>query len=169
MARNTFGPTRKIIERRKKVMRLRFVKRWPIEQIATALQVSESTIVRDIKAIIEHNNIEARNELKEPVERTLWEARINYYERQMLRWQEYANTDNPIVRNRILRDIQNDEEQYLKLLQSLGVVERKPDETLVTNESWEDRVKRLRREREEALRAASAAASDDDADDEEEE
>lgn len=161
MGKHQLGPNRKIIDRRKKVMRLRFVKRWPIDQIAQVLDVSTRTIERDIKAIVEHNNIVARDELSQPVERTLWEATENYYERQMLRWQEFANAKDPGIKNRILRDIQADDEQHYKLLQSLGVVERVPDQAVVTTESWEERVRRLRSEREAVAEAAGQNAGED--------
>lgn len=162
MGKYQLGPNKKIIERRKKVMRLRFVKRWPIDQIAQVLGVSVKTIERDIKAIVEHNNLVARDDLKQPVERTLWEATLNYHERQMLRWQEFANAKDPGVKNRILRDIQADEEQHYKLLQSLGVVERVPEQAVVTTESWEDRIRRLRAERAAAAEAAGQGADDED-------
>ena len=162
MAKHQLGPNRKIVDRRKKVMRLRFVKRWPIDQIAQVLDVSPRTVDRDIKAIVEHNNIAARDELSQPVERTLWEATENYHERQMLRWQEFSNAKDPGVKNRILRDIQADDEQHYKLLQSLGVVERVPDQAVLTTESWEERVRRLRSEREAVAEAAGQNAGEDD-------
>lgn len=161
MGKYQLGSNKQIIDRRKKVMRLRFVKRWPIDQIAQVLSVSTRTIERDIKAIVEHNNLVARDELKQPVERTLWEATANYHERQMLRWQEFANAKSPGVRNRILRDIQADDEQHYKLLQSLGVVEKVPDQSVVTTETWEERIRRLRSEREAIARAAGHDAGED--------
>lgn len=111
---------------------------------------------------MEHNNLVARDDLKQPVERTLWEATLNYHERQMLRWQEFANAKDPGVKNRILRDIQADEEQHYKLLQSLGVVERVPEQAVVTTESWEDRIRRLQAERAAAAEAAGQGADDED-------
>ncbi len=135
------GSTPEIIERRKKVMRLRFIKRWPVEQIANVFGVTERTIYNDIQAITEYGNTEmARDELKQPIERTLWEASINYQERQMLRWQEYANAKHPLIKAKIINDIQNEEAQYYKLLQSLGVVEKVPEQTVVTN-VWSDLVR----------------------------
>lgn len=121
------GATKKTVERRKKVMRLRFVKRWPVEQIAQVMEVSTRTIERDLQAIREYNNSRAMDELKQPAEQIIWETTLNYHERQMLRWQEFSNCKDTGVRNRILRDIQQDEESYYKFLQSLGILERVPE------------------------------------------
>jgi UV DNA damage repair endonuclease len=61
------------------------------------------------------------------VERTLWEITMNYHERQMLRWQEYANAKEARVKASIINDVSADEERHYKLLQSMGVVSRAPE------------------------------------------
>ncbi|MDI3548144.1 MAG: hypothetical protein PWR10_1796 [Halanaerobiales bacterium] len=148
MGRYRLGPNRKIIERRKKVMRLRFVKRWPIDQIAQVLDVSKRTIERDIQAIAEYGQAKGQDIMKQPLEKTVWEIVENHHERQMLRWQEYANAKDPRVKASILNDIGAEEEKHYKLLQSLGVVYKAPEQAVVTTETWEDRIRRLRAERE---------------------
>jgi len=135
------GPNPQVIERREKVLRLRFIKWWPIAQIAQVLGVSDTTIGNDIKFIKEHGIATVRrDDLSQSIERTLWEASVNFRERQMLRWQEYANAKHPLVKTKIINDIQAEEAQYYKLLQSLGVVEKIPDQTVVTN-VWSDLVR----------------------------
>ncbi len=141
------------------------MKHWPKEQIASVLGVSERTIERDIQAVEEYGRQYGAEVLREPLEKTIWKIDENYRERQMLRWQEYANAKDPAVKNRILRDIQAEDQQYYETMQSLGVVYKAPDQAVVTTESWEDRIKRLRAEREAAAENIKDGNDDDTVDD----
>lgn len=133
------GPNKKIVDRRRKVMRLRFVKRWPIDQIAEVLQVSPRTIERDIQAIVECGCKIGADAMQEPLEQTVWEIMENYHERQMLRWQEFANAKDPKVKANILNDIGSEEERHYKLLQSMGVVLKAPEKLDVREvQTWAD-------------------------------
>ncbi len=151
MKRWPFGKKREIIERRKKVLRLRFIKQWPTDQIASVLRVSVSTIERDIKAIEEYGQQYGANLMQETHQKIIWQITENYQERQMLRWQEFANAKDPATKNRILRDIQAEEKQYIETMQSLGAMYKAPEETVVTQETWEEKIKRLRAERKKLL------------------
>jgi predicted DNA-binding transcriptional regulator YafY len=120
-------------------MRLRFVKRWPIGQIAEMLQVSIKTIERDIQAIVECGYKIGADAMQEPLEQTVWEIMENYQERQMLRWQEFANAKDSKVKANILNDVGAEEERHYKLLQSMGVVLKTPEKLDVREvQTWAD-------------------------------
>ncbi len=137
--RYKLGPNKKINDRRKKVLRLRFVKRWPVDQIAQVLDVSKRTVERDIEAIAEYGREIGTDVMKEPIEKTVWEIMENYHERQMLRWQEFANTKDTKIRAGILNDISNEDERHYKLLQSMGIVKKAPERLDVREvQSWAD-------------------------------
>jgi hypothetical protein len=120
-------------------MRLRFVKRWPLEQIAEVLQVSLRTIERDIQVIVECGCAIGTDVMQEPLEQTVWEIMENYHERQMLRWQEFANAKDPKVKTGILNDVGTEEERHYKLLQSMGVILKAPEKLDVREvQTWAD-------------------------------
>ncbi|WP_422444348.1 hypothetical protein [Thermoanaerobacterium sp. DL9XJH110] len=137
------------------------MKHWPVDQIANVLGVSISTIERDIQAVEEYGQQYGADLMREPLEKTIWKITENYQERQMLRWQEFANAKSPVDKARILRDIQAEDQQYYETMQSLGAVYKAPEQAVVTTESWEDRIKRLRAEREAMLEAQGAPDGDD--------
>jgi transposase len=163
----TLGPNKDIIDRRTQVARLRFVRRWPIEQIAKALNVSDATVERDLKAIMEYGAHVGTDIMKESTEKIVWEITSNFHERQMERWQQYTTQTNAGLKRRLLNDVRDDEEQYYKLMQSLGAVYQKPEELEHAHENFEDKMKRLRAEREAAERGITPA-KDPDAEEEEE-
>jgi len=152
-------------DRRVKVARLRWVQKWTITQIAQALDTPERTIYRDLAKIREINAKarEKRGTLKQDTNTVLAQLEMTHAERQRERWQEYHNNkNNPALRRRLLNDIAEEEERFVKLLQSMGVVEKAPDEVNVnqTTETWKERIARLKAEREAFMRGVDGAAQE---------
>lgn len=164
--RYLLGPSQKVVERRKKVMRLRFVKRWPLEQIAKALGVSITTVRRDERVICQYGKVQGQDVMKKALEELVWELEMNFQERMMERHIEYSNANaskNQALRRKILNDMAEDTERHLKMLQSIGAAPLRPAEHHITSETFEERIKRLRAERE-AQREQFIGDDDDDSD-----
>lgn len=121
------GKTPKVIKRRKKVLRMRYVRYWPIEQIAGALKVGVRTVERDLQAIEEYGQHIGADVMKESAEKTVWRILENYRERQMLRWQEITTAESQRIKAGLINDVASDEERHFKLLQSIGVVPKAAD------------------------------------------
>ncbi|OPY64094.1 MAG: Sigma-70, region 4 [Pelotomaculum sp. PtaU1.Bin065] len=150
-----------VSERRMKVMRLRYVKKWPVEEIARALGVSPKTISRDEQFIQEYGKACGGDLMAKAIEQLIWEFDLNYRERQMERYIELGNCQskqrpdpkdpsktvtvpgNPALRRRILNDIAEEDERYIKVMQSIGAVPKVPDKIETREvESWADLAKR---------------------------
>ena len=137
--RVSLGTKPDILERRQMVARLKFVKRWTNEQICTVLKISNKTLTRDLGLIKAYGEDKGKDIMEEPLERILWELKENYNERQQLRWQEFSNAKKPNEKVRILNDIQAEEQQFNKMLQSMGVIYQAPEKVDLRNvESWAD-------------------------------
>jgi hypothetical protein len=147
--RYTLGPSKKMQERRAKVLRLRYIRKWPEEQIAQALGISKATVERDIKALHEYGLDRGLALIQKPVEQAIFEIQAAYEERQRERWNEYTKAGetetetvttgkkksevviipkNPVLRRRILNDIANEDEFFIKAMQSLGVLPKSPEQ-----------------------------------------
>lgn len=153
-----FSPKPEVHERRQKVMRLRWVQNLTIEQICQLLGEGERTIYRDLEAI-RKANAEARKQkgLKQDTNTVVAQLQVNYAERQRNRWQEFhSHPKDTVLRRRLLDDIHKDEETHMKLLQSMGVIEKVADNLNLTSttETWAQRVSRLKKERQDALKEA---------------
>lgn len=151
-----FSPLDDIHERRVKVMRLRWVQHFSVSQIAQILGEGERTIYRDLAAIRKVNDSKRKKGgIKINTNAVLAQLQAAHAERQRERWQEYHNNkkDNAL-RRRLLDDIHRDEETHIKLLQSMGIIDKAAENMNInaTTETWAERIQRLKREREEALR-----------------
>jgi hypothetical protein len=145
----SFGPNKTVIDRRRKVLRLRYVKRYKAEDIAEMLDISMATVGRDIVAIRKYALEQGGEAMQLPVEEVVFELCLNYDERQTYRWQEYSTlgpkfqteTDPatgkqetkqthvgyPRIRTDLLVQIQADETEHVKTLQSLGALPKVAD------------------------------------------
>lgn len=149
-----FSPIPEVHDRRVKVMRLRWVQGFTVDQICQALNQAERTIYRDLKAVRTKNEKEREKDgLKLKTDTVVARLEMAHSERQRNRWQEYHNSkSNPGLQRRLLNDITDDEEKHLKMLQSLGVIDKIPDKIEQTNETWAQRMKRLKTERQAAIK-----------------
>lgn len=158
-----FSNVPEVHERRVKVMRLRWVQGFTIDQIVQALGSNERTIYRDLAAIKKKNEKEREKDgLKLKTDTVVAKLELAHNERQRNRWQEYHNNKaNPALQRRILNDITDDEEKHLKMLQSLGVIDKVPEKIEQTTETWAQRMKRLRAERQAAIQEMTEDQEDE--------
>lgn len=128
-------------ERQAKVARLRFVQRWSIEEIAKALGIDEKTVDRDLRAVERGARAWVDRHVLLDINQVVMEATLAYNDRQQRRYQELANIrSGPVTlpsgrdiyvspaqaaqaKAGLLRDIQEDEREYRKMLLQLGLVD----------------------------------------------
>lgn len=177
-----------IDERCRKVMRLRLVQKWSIDQIARALGVGEKTVRRDLERIrakmIEH----AERNMRKSVEETYAAAEAAHEDRMQRLYQELASVKaGPAVvtdpksgearvvayvteaeaakaRAAILKAIREEERSWQEFCQSIGVMHKEPErrQEVPATETWEERVRRLRAERAALAAGRSPEADEDD-------
>lgn len=128
-------------------MRMYFVRRWPVQEIAKALKVSEKTVRADLNYIKKYGKTVGDDLLARDHAMVIFELQAKYDERQMLRWQEFQTTKDSKQRSFLLNDIAFDEERHLKMLQSIGAIKKEAETLDLHVTSWVDIVKKAAEER----------------------
>jgi len=126
---------KKVRERLAKVRTLYFVKGLTILEIAEHLKVGQSTVEKDIKTIRQIGKLSTQEDLalKADIENFLWEAQAAYEERIRRLWAYEANTTDVNEKTKIIKEIRNNEEQHILLLQDLGLLPKKTVENTTKN------------------------------------
>lgn len=144
----SFSNDPEVHNRRLKIARLRWVRRFTISQIVESLDVPLRTVQRDMAAV-RKANAAARKAVgfKKDTATVQAELELAHADRQRERWQEYHSTKDAGLKRRLLNDIAADEEAHLKALQSLGVVDKAAESVNLVTETWPEKIARMRAER----------------------
>lgn len=85
--------------RQAEVVKLRFIQRWSIKDLATHFEVSEKTIVRDIRDAREIQLKEAKANLENEVRYIIEDLKLSFDEKIKFQWNQFAevmNQDKPL-------------------------------------------------------------------------
>lgn len=132
---------RKRDERYKRMMKVKhlfFVRKWSIGEIAELLGLNKATVARDI-ALIRKTSSElatADIEFQTDIKMFFWELKDRYEARVKRLWSEYQTAPSK-QRVLILKEIREQEKQFIETLQSVGILKKAATQINVDKQSKE--------------------------------